>query len=79
MVGSRTKVIAALLAFFLGGLGIHKFYLGFNQHGIIMLVLGLLGFVTCGVTSLVASVWAIYDFIMILVSDYKDADGYSLG
>lgn len=79
VVGSRTKVVAALLAFFLGAFGIHKFYLGFNQHGILMLILGLLGFVTCGITSLISSIWALYDFVMILVSDYKDADGYSLG
>ncbi|WP_261507834.1 TM2 domain-containing protein [Chromohalobacter canadensis] len=26
--GSRTKVAAALLAFFLGGFGVHRFYLG---------------------------------------------------
>ena len=34
---AKSKIVAALLAFFLGGLGIHKFYLGKNTAGIIML------------------------------------------
>ncbi len=28
MVSKKNKIVAALLAFFFGGLGIHKFYLG---------------------------------------------------
>jgi len=35
---SRNKVIAALLAIFLGGLGIHKFYLGKVGWGIIYFI-----------------------------------------
>jgi TM2 domain-containing membrane protein YozV len=42
---SQKKLIAGLLGILLGGLGIHKFYLGITTPGIIMLVLGL---VTCG-------------------------------
>jgi TM2 domain-containing membrane protein YozV len=34
----KSKIVAALLAFFLGGLGIHKFYLGQNGWGIIYLL-----------------------------------------
>lgn len=34
----KDKVTAALLAFFLGGLGIHKFYLGQNLAGILYLL-----------------------------------------
>lgn len=34
----RNKLTAGLLAFFLGGLGIHKFYLGQNNMGIIYLL-----------------------------------------
>ena len=39
--GEKSKVVAALLALFLGPLGIHKFYLGKKVSGIIMLVLSL--------------------------------------
>lgn len=35
--GDKNKYVAALLAFFLGSFGVHKFYLGYNQAGIIML------------------------------------------
>jgi len=35
----RNKYVAALLAFFLGTLGLHRFYLGRNGSGILMLVL----------------------------------------
>ncbi len=41
---NRSKVGAALFAFFLGGLGIHKFYLGKSKVGIIYLVISLLTF-----------------------------------
>lgn len=36
---NRSKLAAALLALFLGGLGIHKFYLGESGQGIIYLLL----------------------------------------
>jgi TM2 domain-containing membrane protein YozV len=34
----KTKITAALLAIFLGGLGIHKFYLGQNGAGVLYLL-----------------------------------------
>lgn len=45
-VADKNRVVAALLAFFLGGLGVHKFYLGKNQAGAIMLVLTMVGLLT---------------------------------
>ena len=45
------KLLSGILGILLGWLGIHKFILGYNTEGIILLVLGLLGFVTCGITS----------------------------
>lgn len=40
---SKSKVAAGLLAIFLGGLGIHKFYLGYTTQGIILLLVTLFG------------------------------------
>lgn len=40
---SDKRIIAAVLAFFLGGLGVHKFYLGMNKVGIIYLLISILG------------------------------------
>lgn len=39
-IGSYDKspIVAGLLALFLGGLGVHKFYLGYNTQGVILLV-----------------------------------------
>jgi len=42
-VGDRNRIVAALLAFFLGVLGVHKFYLGRTTAGVIMLLGGTLG------------------------------------
>jgi TM2 domain-containing membrane protein YozV len=35
----KSKLVASLIAIFLGGLGIHKFYLGDNTQGVIYLIL----------------------------------------
>ncbi len=40
------KMLAGILAIILGHLGIHKFVLGYNTEGIILLVLGLAGYLT---------------------------------
>jgi TM2 domain-containing membrane protein YozV len=58
-VGDRNRIVAALLAFFLGVLGVHKFYLGRTTAGVIMLVggtLGLLAFFPGAVVAVVALV-----------------------
>lgn len=39
------KILAGILAILLGGLGVHKFILGYTKEGIIQLILGFL----CGV------------------------------
>lgn len=45
---SGKKIGAGLCGIFLGGLGIHKFVLGYTNAGIIMLVIGLF---SCGIVS----------------------------
>ena len=50
---SKDKWVAALLAFFLGIFGIHKFYLGYKTEGIIMLVVSLAGSLCFGLGLLV--------------------------
>jgi TM2 domain-containing membrane protein YozV len=47
--GSEKKVVAGVLGILLGGLGIHKFYLGYTTAGIIMLSVSIfVGAFTCG-------------------------------
>ncbi|MDR1002110.1 MAG: TM2 domain-containing protein [Oscillospiraceae bacterium] len=60
----KSKTVAALLSFFLGGLGIDRFYLGYTGMGILkLLTFGGLGFIT------------LIDFIRILVGNLKPKDG----
>lgn len=68
----KSKIVAALLAFFLGGLGIHKFYLGCNNAGIIMLVVFLGGFILLGIPSLIIGVIAFIEFIMYLIKSDEE-------
>ena len=60
----KQKLVAALLALFLGGLGIHHFYLGDNKKGIIYLAVNLGGgMLTCGIASLVIAILCIIDAV----------------
>ena len=46
---AEKKIVAGILAILLGGLGIHKFYLGYTTAGIIMLVVSIVAApFTCG-------------------------------
>jgi TM2 domain-containing membrane protein YozV len=47
--GAEKKIVAGILGILLGGLGIHKFYLGYTKEGIIQIVITV---VTCGFGSL---------------------------
>ncbi|WP_298222430.1 NINE protein [Flavobacterium sp.] len=44
------KVVAGILGILLGGLGIHKFILGYTNEGIIQIVISV---VTCGIGSII--------------------------
>ena len=41
--GAEKKMIAGILAILLGGLGIHKFYLGYTKEGVIQIILSCFG------------------------------------
>ena len=61
---SKSKLAAALLCFFLGYLGFHRFYVGKIGTGILWLCTGG-----------IAGIGVIVDFIMILVGSFTDKDG----
>ena len=71
----KSKVTAILLAFFFGGIGIHKFYLGQNKVGLVYLLTFILGLATSTyiiglIPIAILGVIAFIDFInLITISD----------
>jgi TM2 domain-containing membrane protein YozV len=60
----KSQLIALILAFLVGAIGIHRFYLGYTGIGIAQLL--TLG--GCGI-------WALIDLIRIITGDLKPKDG----
>jgi hypothetical protein len=60
----KSQIIAAILAFAIGGLGIHRFYLGYTWQGVVQLL--TLG--GCGI-------WALIDLIRICTGDLQPKNG----
>ena len=63
---AKSKLAAGLLGIFLGGFGVHRFYLGFTKIGIIQIVVTIF---TCGIGSL----WGFVEGILYLVG----SNGYT--
>lgn len=68
----NTRIIAAVLAFFLGGLGIHKFYLKKNTAGIIMLAVSLGGFILLAIPTLIIGIIAFIEAIIYIIKSNED-------
>jgi TM2 domain-containing membrane protein YozV len=67
----KSKSTAAILTFFLGGIGIHKFYLGQSGQGILYLIF-------CW--TLIPSILAFFQFFgLLLMSDYSFNMKYNNG
>jgi hypothetical protein len=62
--GDKSHTAAILLALFVGGLGIHRFYLGYTWQGVVQL-LTLGGF----------GIWALIDLIRIITGDLQPKNG----
>lgn len=74
----KSTAAAALLAFFLGGLGIHNFYLGYTGKGIAQLLLTIFGWPLFFIGPLISGIWAFVEFILILIGSYPDRWGRRL-
>lgn len=62
--GGKSQLIALLLVIFVGGLGIHRFYLGYTWQGIVQLL-----------TAGGCGIWALIDLIRIITGDLKPKNG----
>ncbi|MFW6174510.1 MAG: NINE protein [Chloroflexota bacterium] len=68
----RSRIAAGILGIVLGGLGVHRFYLGNIGIGIIQIVVT---FITLGIGAL----WGFVEGIIIIAgANWKDADGRPL-
>ncbi|MFQ5422503.1 MAG: TM2 domain-containing protein [Phycisphaerae bacterium] len=82
-VGPKSKLVAGLLGILLGGLGVHRFYLGYTGIGLLMLFLSVFGGVvslgcvpgaSCGIVGL----WGLIEGIVCLCGGMRDANGLDL-
>ena len=67
-VSPKSRLAALLFCLFLGGLGVHRFYVGKNGTGVLTIVtlFGVLG------------VWPFIDLIMIAIGGFTDKQGLPL-
>lgn len=66
-VSDKSRLAAALLCWFVGIFGVHRFYVGKVGTGILMLLtLGAFG------------IWALIDLIVILLGSFRDKSGKAL-
>ncbi len=70
--GENKKLIAGILAIVIGGLGIHKFILGYNKEGVLQILLSFL----CGVGAIIGIIEGI---IYLTKSDEEFYETYQVG
>ncbi len=90
VVSPKSRLAVALLAWFLGFFGVHRFYLGKIFTGLVILLLATIGYGVGFVFGLseavgaamigwsmvgIAYLWAIIDFIMAVAGAMRDKDG----
>jgi len=69
----KDKWVAALLAWLLGALGIHKFYLGYKNEGLIMLAGSIIGAIcTFGLATLVFAIIAVVEAVKYVILTQED-------
>lgn len=70
-VSDKSKVVAIILAWFFGALGVHRFYLGYHGQGAVMLILTLTMF-----GAFITGPWAFIELLMIAFGSIdRDANG----
>jgi TM2 domain-containing membrane protein YozV len=71
--GADKKIAAGICGILLGSFGVHKFILGYQQEGVIMLVAWFVGLVlTCGVVSIAIQIVGIVEGIIYLTKSDEE-------
>jgi len=68
-MGADKKIVAGILGIVIGGLGIHKFILGYQKEGLIMLLVSVL---SCGMLAPVMHIIGIIEGVMYLTKSDED-------
>ena len=66
----HSKVVMAIVCWFFGIFGVHRFMVGKIGTGVLMLLLTI-----TVIGSIISFIWSIIDFILILMGKFKDKDG----
>ena len=74
MEGGKSRFVAAALAFFLGGLGIHKFYIGNHIAGVITLAIFLFGLLFKAIPTAAVVLIAIIECVIYLFTSAENFD-----
>ena len=89
-ISSKSRLVTTLTVFFVGTLGVHRFYLGKIETALPMLLLTIVGYILMGVGVatylwgitvfgylfiIAVGIWAFVDFIMAVVGIMKDKEG----
>ena len=82
-ISPKSRLSTALLAFFIGGLGVHRFYIGKVMTAIEMLVLTIVGYAASfrsitwlALICLIAVyIWAFVDFLFAVFGKMRDREG----
>lgn len=69
IISSKSRLVALLLCFFLGWLGIHRFYAGKIGTGILMIFLMFTG---------IGEIWWLIDFLLIAFGAFTDKSGFKI-
>jgi TM2 domain-containing membrane protein YozV len=70
--GADQKITAGVCAILLGAFGVHKFILGYQKAGIIMLVISLVGLILCGIPSSIMAVIGIVEGVIYLTKSDEE-------
>jgi TM2 domain-containing membrane protein YozV len=74
----KSKLVAGLLAILVGSLGIHNFYLGYTNRGLLQLLLSTVGSLVF-VGPFIAGIWGLIEGIQIFIGEINvDANGKPL-
>ena len=80
-VSSKSRLATALLAWFLGTLGLHRFYIGKIGTGLAILILGVVGWATTWILGFgfvfitIAGIWVFIDFVLTVIGEMNDSQG----